>query len=135
MSRTVKEKEQQQTISLSDFETLQKLRLIGEHTVAARNDVTAKKVVSRTVSKPLADCPKTGLLAARAISILQQLKICFLKCRLSGSFRYPLLFRNDTILRRCLFIMHICYGWILQGCSMIHFSRSTNFMRGMTSNC
>jgi len=61
MSRTVKEKEQQQTISLLDFETLQKLRLIGEHTVAARNDVTAKKVVSRTVSKPLADCPKTGL--------------------------------------------------------------------------
>jgi len=51
MSRTVKEKEQQQTISLLDFETLQKQQflLIGEQTAAARsgpNDVTAKKIVS-----------------------------------------------------------------------------------------
>jgi len=39
MSRTVKEKEQQQTISLLDFETLQKQQflLIGEQTAAARS--------------------------------------------------------------------------------------------------
>jgi len=44
----VKEKEQQPTISLLDFETAkkQKVRLVGEQTAAARNDVTAKKVVS-----------------------------------------------------------------------------------------
>jgi len=51
MSRTVKEKEQQQTISLLDFETLQKTKFIlfasrPQRPVAARNDVTAKKVVS-----------------------------------------------------------------------------------------
>jgi len=53
MSRTVKEKQQQQTISLLDFETLQKTK-ISPHwradpqwPVAARNDVTVKKVVSR----------------------------------------------------------------------------------------
>jgi len=32
-------------------------------------------------------------------------KICFLKCKLSGSFRYALLFINETLLRRCLFII------------------------------
>jgi len=32
-------------------------------------------------------------------------KIYFLKCRLSASFRHPLLFRNETLLRRCLFII------------------------------
>ena len=36
------------------------VHLIGEQTAAAQNDVTAKKL--------LADCPKTGLPAARAIS-------------------------------------------------------------------
>jgi len=46
----------------------QKFRLIAEQTAAARNDVTAKKFVSGCF-KTLADCPKTGLLVARAISI------------------------------------------------------------------
>ena len=47
MSRTVKEKQQQQTLSLVDFESLQKQKFrLGEQTAAARNDVTAKKVVS-----------------------------------------------------------------------------------------
>jgi len=32
-------------------------------------------------------------------------KIYFLKCRLSFTFRYPLLFTNETLLRRCLFII------------------------------
>jgi len=32
-------------------------------------------------------------------------RICFLKCRLSASCKYPLLFRNETLLRRCLFII------------------------------
>jgi len=31
-------------------------------------------------------------------------KIYLLKCRLSASFRYPL-FRNETLLRRCLVII------------------------------
>jgi len=48
ISRTVKWREQQQIISMLDFETLQKknFRLIGELTTAAQNDVTAKKIVS-----------------------------------------------------------------------------------------
>ena len=49
VSRTIKWREQQQKISLLDFETLQKNKnflLIGEHTAAVRNDVTAKKIVS-----------------------------------------------------------------------------------------
>jgi len=53
ISRTVKWREQQQKISLLDFETLQKtnFHLIGEQTAAARNDVTVKKL--------LADCFKS----------------------------------------------------------------------------
>jgi len=48
MSRTVRKKEQQQTISLFDFESLQKTNfcLVGEQTAAARNDITAKKILS-----------------------------------------------------------------------------------------
>jgi len=44
----VKRREQQQNISLLDFETLQKLKFSpnGEQTAAPRNDVTAKKIVS-----------------------------------------------------------------------------------------
>jgi len=45
---------------LLDYETLQKTKIFGEQTAAARIDVIAKKL--------LADGPKTGLLAARAIS-------------------------------------------------------------------
>ena len=43
MSRTVKK--EQQTISLLKLCKKQKFRLIGEQTAAARNDVTAKKIV------------------------------------------------------------------------------------------
>jgi len=50
---------------LSDYETLQKTKIFGEQTAAARNDVIANKL--------LADGPKTGLLAARAISTLYNL--------------------------------------------------------------
>jgi len=32
-------------------------------------------------------------------------KIYVFKCRLSSTFRYPLLFRNETLLRTCLFII------------------------------
>jgi len=42
----VKRREQQQKSWLLDFETLQKTKIFGEQTVAARNDVTAKKIVS-----------------------------------------------------------------------------------------
>jgi len=48
---------------LLDYETLQKTKNFGEQTAAVRNDVIAKKL--------LADGPKTGLLAARAISKLR----------------------------------------------------------------
>ena len=68
---TVKWREQQQKSSLSDFETLQKTKIFGEQTAAARNDVTAKTIVSGLLQNLLADGPKTGLLAARAISKLQ----------------------------------------------------------------
>jgi len=47
----VRRKEQQQKSSLLDFSTLQKTKIFGEQTAAARNDVTAKKL--------LADCFKT----------------------------------------------------------------------------
>jgi len=50
---------------LSDYETLQKTKIFGEQTAAARIDVIANKL--------LADGPKTGLLAARAISTLYNL--------------------------------------------------------------
>jgi len=85
----------------------------------------------------LTKCAETTLLKAACFCILHVIKkieynnsmpsvvievevtiatvLCFLKCRLSGSLRYPLLFRNETLLRRCLFIMHICYGWIFLG--------------------
>jgi len=48
ISRTVKWREQQQNISLLDFETCKNknFRVIGEQTVAARSDVTAKNIVS-----------------------------------------------------------------------------------------
>ena len=48
MSRMVKKKEQQQTLSLLDFESLQKTKfcLIGEQTAATWNDITAKKVAN-----------------------------------------------------------------------------------------
>ena len=42
----VKWKEQQPKISLLDFETLQKTKIFGEQTAAARNDVTAKTIVN-----------------------------------------------------------------------------------------
>jgi len=42
----VKWKGQQQKSSLLDFETLQKTKLFGEQSAAARNDVTAKKIVN-----------------------------------------------------------------------------------------
>jgi len=47
ISRTVKWREQQQNISLLDFETLKNKHFhqIGGQTTAARNDVTAKKIV------------------------------------------------------------------------------------------
>ena len=79
MSRTMEEKEQQQTISLLDLETLQKTKfcLIGEQTVAARNDVTAKKVVSG-LFQTFSGLPEAGLLAARAISISNLSDIAFL---------------------------------------------------------
>jgi len=63
----VKWKEQQKKSSLLDFETLQKTKIFGEQTAAARNDVTAKKLLADCF-KTLANGPKTGLLAARAIS-------------------------------------------------------------------
>jgi len=40
----VKWKKQRQKSSLLDFETLQKTKIFGEQTAAARNDVTAKKL-------------------------------------------------------------------------------------------
>jgi len=52
ISRTVKWKEQQQTISLLDCKTLQKTKIFAylasrpQRPVAARNDVTAERVVS-----------------------------------------------------------------------------------------
>jgi len=45
VSRTVKWREQQQKSSLLGFETLQKTKIFDE-TAAARNDVTAKTIVS-----------------------------------------------------------------------------------------
>ena len=47
VGRTVKWREQQQKCSLIGFETLQKTKIFGEQTAAARNDVTAKTFVSR----------------------------------------------------------------------------------------
>jgi len=77
--------------------------------------------------KILTKCSKTTLLKAVCFCILHVIKKIecnnsmpsvvievevtivtkthFLKCRLSASFRYPLLFRNETLLRRCLFII------------------------------
>ena len=46
---------------------LQKTKIFGEQTVAARSDVIAKKLLADCF-KTVADGPKTGLLAARAIS-------------------------------------------------------------------
>jgi len=45
ISITVKWREQQQKSSLLDFETLQKSKIFGKQTVAARNDVTVKKLL------------------------------------------------------------------------------------------
>jgi len=39
------------------------------------------------------------------LEVTKVTKIYLLKCRLSASFRYPLLFRNETLLRRCLLII------------------------------
>jgi len=52
---------------LLDYETLQKTKIFGEQTAATRNDVIAKKIAHRLL-KTLADGPKTGLSAGRAIS-------------------------------------------------------------------
>jgi len=41
----VKWREQQQKCSLFGFETLQKTKIFGEKTAAARNDVTTKTIV------------------------------------------------------------------------------------------
>jgi len=48
---------------------MQKTKIFGEQTVAARSDVIAKKLLEDCF-KTVADGPKTGLLAARAISSL-----------------------------------------------------------------
>jgi len=70
MSRTVRERTAANNfvVRFLNFAKKQKIRLVGERPVAARNDVTAKKVVSGLFQKPLADGPKTRLLAAHAIS-------------------------------------------------------------------
>jgi len=39
------------------------------------------------------------------VKVITVTKIYFLNYRLSASFRYPLLFRNETLLRSCLFII------------------------------
>jgi len=49
-----------------------KKQIFGEQTVAARSDVIAKKLLADCF-KTVADGPKTGLLAARAISSVQGL--------------------------------------------------------------
>jgi len=70
ISRTVKWRELQQNITLPDFETLQNQKF-SPNWRADRSGPEWRhrfKNCLRTVSKPLADCPKTGLLAARAIS-------------------------------------------------------------------
>ena len=46
VGRTVKWREQQQKYCLLDYETLQKTKIFGEQTVAARSDVIAKKIAS-----------------------------------------------------------------------------------------
>jgi len=46
VARRVKWREQQQKYSLLDYETLQKTKIFGERTAAARNDVMAKKIAS-----------------------------------------------------------------------------------------
>jgi len=66
-------KEHQQKSSLVDFETSRKTKIFGEQTAAARNDVRAEKIVSGLFQNHSADGPKTGLLAARAISNLDLL--------------------------------------------------------------
>jgi len=46
VGRMVKWREQQQKNSLLDFETLQKTKIFGKQTAAARTDVIAKKIAS-----------------------------------------------------------------------------------------
>jgi len=96
MSRTVKEKVQQQTVSLLDFETAKNknFALLASRPQRPGMTTPLKKVLADCF-KTLADGPKTGMLAARAISRVRILKFCNrIGSEIFSQTPYPIRIRN-----------------------------------------